>query len=134
MNTSAAFLATATAAFSSLLGAPTNAAGSLLIENVTLISPEQPQPLGNRYVLIRDGRFQGALGLAMDRGLSTALRPEGRAIIEHGSDELYALTMAVAQGAGRAGHEPFSSACGWASSRRRRAAGPPRARGQATTV
>ena len=57
MNTSAAFLATATAAFSSLLGAPTNAAGSLLIENVTLISPEQPQPLGNRYVLIRDGRI-----------------------------------------------------------------------------
>jgi 16S rRNA (guanine966-N2)-methyltransferase len=39
------------------------------------------------YALIRDGRFQGALGLAMDRGLSTALRPEGRAIIEHGSDE-----------------------------------------------
>jgi imidazolonepropionase-like amidohydrolase len=30
---------------------------SLLIENVTLVSPEQPQPLGNRHVLIRDGRI-----------------------------------------------------------------------------
>jgi imidazolonepropionase-like amidohydrolase len=30
---------------------------SLLIENVTLVSPEQPQPLGNRHVLIRDARI-----------------------------------------------------------------------------
>src|SRR6187200_3404206 len=30
---------------------------SLLIENVTLVSPEQPQPLGNRHVLVRDGRI-----------------------------------------------------------------------------
>jgi imidazolonepropionase-like amidohydrolase len=30
---------------------------TLLIENVTLLSPEQSQPLGNRYVLIRDGRI-----------------------------------------------------------------------------
>jgi imidazolonepropionase-like amidohydrolase len=29
----------------------------LLIENVTLLSPEQPQPLGNRHVLVRDGRI-----------------------------------------------------------------------------
>jgi imidazolonepropionase-like amidohydrolase len=29
----------------------------LLIENVTLLSPEQPRPLGNRHVLIRDGRI-----------------------------------------------------------------------------
>lgn len=33
------------------------AADALLIENVTLVSPEQPQPLGNRHVLIRDGRI-----------------------------------------------------------------------------
>jgi imidazolonepropionase-like amidohydrolase len=33
-------------------------AGSLLIENVTLLSPEQAQPLGNRYVLVRDGRIE----------------------------------------------------------------------------
>jgi imidazolonepropionase-like amidohydrolase len=30
---------------------------ALLIENVTLVSPELPQPLGNRHVLIRDGRI-----------------------------------------------------------------------------
>jgi imidazolonepropionase-like amidohydrolase len=29
----------------------------LLIENVTVISAEQAQPLGNRYVLVRDGRI-----------------------------------------------------------------------------
>ena len=33
------------------------AAAPLLIENVTLLSPEQAQPLGNRYVLVRDGRI-----------------------------------------------------------------------------
>ena len=33
------------------------AGDSLLIENVTLVSPEQPQPLGNRHVLVRDGRI-----------------------------------------------------------------------------
>jgi hypothetical protein len=33
------------------------AADALLIENVTLVSPEQPQPLGNRHVLIQDGRI-----------------------------------------------------------------------------
>jgi len=32
-------------------------AADLLIENVTLISPEQAQPLANRHVLIRDGRI-----------------------------------------------------------------------------
>jgi imidazolonepropionase-like amidohydrolase len=35
-----------------------SAAGEpLLIENVTLVSPELAQPLGNRHVLIRDGRI-----------------------------------------------------------------------------
>ena len=29
----------------------------LLIENVTVLSPEQAQPRGNRYVLVRDGRI-----------------------------------------------------------------------------
>ena len=44
--------------FTLLLACEATAAGSpLLIENVTLLSPEQPQPLGNRYVLIRDGRI-----------------------------------------------------------------------------
>jgi imidazolonepropionase-like amidohydrolase len=57
MNSAAAFLASVTAAFLNIAGAPANAAGSLLIENVTLLSPEQAQPLGNRYVLIRDGRI-----------------------------------------------------------------------------
>jgi imidazolonepropionase-like amidohydrolase len=33
------------------------AESSLLIENVTLVSPELPQPLGNRNVLVRDGRI-----------------------------------------------------------------------------
>jgi imidazolonepropionase-like amidohydrolase len=32
-------------------------AETLLIENVTLVSPELPQPLGNRNVLVRDGRI-----------------------------------------------------------------------------
>jgi imidazolonepropionase-like amidohydrolase len=32
-------------------------AEALLIENVTVVSPEQPQPLGNRNVLVRDGRI-----------------------------------------------------------------------------
>ncbi len=34
-----------------------SAADALLIENVTLVSPEQPQPLGNRHVLIQDERI-----------------------------------------------------------------------------
>lgn len=33
------------------------AADALLIENVTLVSPELAQPLGNRHVLVRDGRI-----------------------------------------------------------------------------
>ena len=49
----------ATGACCSLLAAPgASAAGQpLLIENVTLLSPELPQPLGNRHVLVRDGRI-----------------------------------------------------------------------------
>src|SRR5688500_1157823 len=38
-------------------GAASAAAEPLLIENVTLVSPELAQPLGNRHVLIRDGRI-----------------------------------------------------------------------------
>lgn len=42
----------------SLLSPCAGAAGkSLLIENVTLLSPEQAQPLGNRHVLVREGRI-----------------------------------------------------------------------------
>lgn len=33
------------------------ATGDLLIENVTLVSPERPQPLGGAHVLIKDGRI-----------------------------------------------------------------------------
>jgi imidazolonepropionase-like amidohydrolase len=33
------------------------ASAPLLIENVTVLSPEQAQPRGNRYVLVRDGRI-----------------------------------------------------------------------------
>ncbi len=51
-------LAMAGACFSLLISQGTSAAGQpLLIENVTLLSPEQSQPLGNRYVLVRDGRI-----------------------------------------------------------------------------
>ena len=38
-------------------GATYAAESTLLIENVTLVSPELPQPLGNRHVLVRDGRI-----------------------------------------------------------------------------
>jgi imidazolonepropionase-like amidohydrolase len=49
----------ATTALLSLLAASAvSAAGEpLLIENVTLVSPELAQPLGGRHVLIRDGRI-----------------------------------------------------------------------------
>lgn len=41
-----------------LLAVDATASGdSLLIENVTLLSPELAQPLGNRHVLVRDGRI-----------------------------------------------------------------------------
>jgi imidazolonepropionase-like amidohydrolase len=48
-----------TSALLSLLaaGATVAAESTLLIENVTLVSPELPQPLGNRHVLVRDGRI-----------------------------------------------------------------------------
>jgi imidazolonepropionase-like amidohydrolase len=39
------------------LACPMQAAEPLLIDNVTLVSPELAQPLGNRHVLIRDGRI-----------------------------------------------------------------------------
>jgi imidazolonepropionase-like amidohydrolase len=42
------------AAFAASGGA---SAAELLIENVTVISPEQAQPLANRHVLVRDGRI-----------------------------------------------------------------------------
>ena len=45
------------AAASALLGGPAPAASPLLIENVTLLSPERAQPLGNHHVLIRDERI-----------------------------------------------------------------------------
>lgn len=38
----------------------------LLIENVTVVSPEQAQPLGNRYVLIREGRIAEVSDRALD--------------------------------------------------------------------
>jgi 16S rRNA (guanine966-N2)-methyltransferase len=47
------------------------------------------------YALIRDGHFTGALGIAMERGLGAALRPEGHVIIEHGSDERAPLVSGV---------------------------------------
>lgn len=40
-----------------LLATATVAGQPLLIENVTLVSPELPQPAGNRHVLVRDGRI-----------------------------------------------------------------------------
>ena len=50
-------LAVASACFTVLSHGASAAGNPLLIENVTLLSPEQAQPLGNRYVLIRDGRI-----------------------------------------------------------------------------
>src|SRR5688572_33465681 len=50
-------LAMAIACFTVLTHGASAAGNSLLIENVTLLSPEQSQPLGNRYVLVRDGRI-----------------------------------------------------------------------------
>ena len=40
--------------------ATTAPAADLLIENVTIVSPERAQPLANRHVLIRDGRIVSA--------------------------------------------------------------------------
>jgi imidazolonepropionase-like amidohydrolase len=59
MNTKQpAFLTALFAAAGLLVADPAPAADdALLIENVTLLSPEQAQPLGNRYVLVRDGRI-----------------------------------------------------------------------------
>jgi imidazolonepropionase-like amidohydrolase len=57
MNRPIAVLALASACWSLLPPVSAAAGESLLIENVTLLSPEQTQPLGNRYVLIRDGRI-----------------------------------------------------------------------------
>ena len=54
MNRSLLFAIAGTAALACQTSA---AAGSLLIENVTVLSAEQAQPLGNRYVLVRDGRI-----------------------------------------------------------------------------
>jgi imidazolonepropionase-like amidohydrolase len=56
MNLSNAFVAMAGATLA-LLADPAAASEPLLIENVTLLSPEQPRPLGNRHVLVRDGRI-----------------------------------------------------------------------------
>lgn len=50
-------LAIAGACCSLLSPSAAAAASPLLIENVTVVSAEQPQPLGNRYVLVRDGRI-----------------------------------------------------------------------------
>ena len=58
MNRSISLIAAAAAAVSLLSATGARAAGEpLLIENVTVLSPEQPQPLGNRYVLVREGRI-----------------------------------------------------------------------------
>lgn len=59
MNTKQpAFLAALLTAAGLLLADAAPAADDdLLIENVTLLSPEQAQPLGNRHVLVRDGRI-----------------------------------------------------------------------------
>lgn len=50
-------VALASAALSLLDCRAASAADALLIENVTVLSPEQAQPRGNRYVLVRDGRI-----------------------------------------------------------------------------
>src|SRR5688572_23498578 len=59
-------LAIAGTAFMLPLARDAAAAGKpLLIENVTLFSPEQAHPLGNRYVLSRDARIATVSGKAI---------------------------------------------------------------------
>ena len=57
MNRSIAFVALAGACCSLASPHAAAAGNALLIENVTLLSPEQAQPLGNRHVLVRDARI-----------------------------------------------------------------------------
>ena len=57
MNTKYTGFSTALLVVLLLAGNAQAATDPLLIENVTLLSPELAQPLGNRYVLVRDGRI-----------------------------------------------------------------------------
>jgi imidazolonepropionase-like amidohydrolase len=57
MSRSIAFVAASVVVTLLVAPAASESGESLLIENVTLLSPEQPQPLGNRHVLVRDGRI-----------------------------------------------------------------------------
>jgi hypothetical protein len=58
MNRSIVLCAVAGVGLALLPDPDAGAAGPpLLIENVTLLSPEVPQPRGNHYVLVRDGRI-----------------------------------------------------------------------------
>jgi len=57
MNRSILFIAMASANFSLPYCQAASAAAPLLIENVTVLSPEQSQPRGNQHVLVRDGRI-----------------------------------------------------------------------------
>jgi imidazolonepropionase-like amidohydrolase len=66
MNRSIAFIATVAMCFSPLAHPAEAAAKTLLIENVTLLSPELSQPLGNRHVLIRDGRIAAVSNRAIE--------------------------------------------------------------------
>src|SRR5262249_13191274 len=57
MNRSILFFVLASAALALLPCHAARAAQVLLIENVTVLSPERAQPRGNQYVLVRDGRI-----------------------------------------------------------------------------
>src|SRR5881394_1715908 len=57
MNRSNLLLSLIGISLSLLFRTAASADASLLIENVTLLSPDLAQPLGNRNVLVRDGRI-----------------------------------------------------------------------------
>ncbi len=72
MKRSIVLVAAMGAAFAALHASRALPAGRpLIIENVTLLSPELPQPLGNRHVLVRDGRIAAVSDKPIDAPRNT---------------------------------------------------------------
>jgi len=64
----------------------------LAVERVLKAPPWEPQTfdlifLDPPYAVVRSGRFTDALAKAVERGLVSALNPDGRVILEHASAE-----------------------------------------------
>ena len=79
-------LAVASACFTVLTHGASAAGDPLLIENVTLVSPEQAQPLGNRHVLVRDGRIAAVSDQAIPLPAGRAPTRWNRKIPDAGTD------------------------------------------------